>query len=71
MITELVNFAQNVEIEGFHVKVESFVIQEEFCEQTQCLTVCGVVASVDFEYSDDPFAINLVARWRSDAALFL
>lgn len=71
MIAEFIDFAQNIKIKWFDVKVQCFVIEKQFGHQTQCLTVCGVIATIDFEHSNYAFAIDFVARWRSNAALFL
>ena len=48
MSARLVHFAQNVEKERFHVKVQSLVVEKEFGNQAQILSVDFVLFSVGF-----------------------
>ena len=56
-----VAFRHDVEQKRFDVKVKSFVIEEEFCQQTQILTVHFVLLPVHFKDGNVIFAINFIA----------
>ena len=53
----------HVEEKGLDVEIESFVVEKEFGQQTQILTVHFVLLSVHFKHGNVIFSINLVTRW--------
>ena len=46
------DFAENIEEENAHIPLQIFVIEEQFGEEAEVLTVDRVFGSVDFEHSD-------------------
>ena len=47
-----ITLAQNVEEEGVHIIVESFVVQEQFAEQAQALAVHLVLLAIHLTQQD-------------------
>lgn len=72
MVTVFIDLREDVEEEGFHVVVQSLVIDEELRQKTQALTVDGLSAAVHLEHSDVAFAIDFVSgRMPHSAFLFV
>lgn len=61
----LVDFAQHIEVEGLHVKVERLVVEEQFGQQTQRLTVQDMVPAVNFVDRYCALSIDFRAGWLS------
>ena len=59
----------HVEEKGLDVEIESFVVEKEFGQQTQILTVHFVLLSVHFKHGNVIFSINLIARRMAPHAL--
>ena len=58
-----VTLRHHVEEKRFDVEIQSFVIEKQFGQQTQILTVHFVLFPIDFEDGNVIFSINLVTRW--------
>ena len=59
----------DVEEERFHVEVKRFVVQKEFGQEAEILTVHFVLFSVDFEDGNVILPVNLIARRMAPHAL--
>lgn len=60
MTAFLVNLGQYIEEKRLHIKVECFVVQEQFGQQAQILTVYLMIATIDLKHRDSSLAINLL-----------
>jgi hypothetical protein len=63
MATPIVTLGENIEKERFNVVVEGLMVQEEFSEKTEILTIYLVLLSVHFEHRKIGLTINLIS-WR-------
>lgn len=63
MSASLINFTQDVEKERFNVKVQGFVIEKKFSNQTQILGINFVLFPICFVNGKRAFAVDLFA-WR-------
>lgn len=52
----------HVEQKWFHIVVKCFVIEEEFGQQTEMLTVLFVSFTIDLPYAELLFAVNLQSK---------
>ena len=52
MILVVHNLTEDIEEENAHIPLQIFVIEEQFGEEAEVLTVDRVFGSVDFEHSD-------------------
>ena len=69
MASVRVAFRHHVKEKRFHVEIKSLVIEKEFGQQAQILTVHFVFLAVHFEDGDVVLPVNLVAGWMTPHAL--
>ena len=50
MTAALVHLGEDVEQEWLHIKVESFVVEKQFCHETEILTVHLVITTVHLKH---------------------
>ena len=61
MTSSLVRFRHDVKEKRFNVKIQGFVVEKEFGQEAEILTVHFVFLSVDFENGNLRFAVDFVA----------
>lgn len=71
MATFAIIFGQNVEQKWFHVVVQGFMIQKQFCQQTQILTIQFVHIAIHFKYGNLFAPVDFGAGWMPPCAFLL
>ena len=63
-----IELRHNVEEEGIRIVVQSFVVEEQLCKQTQVLRIVFVFTAVDLEEGDGVLAVYFVPRRMEEVA---
>lgn len=71
MGTHLINFAEDIEKERLDVKIEGFMVQEEFGYQAEILGIDFMFLSICFKDGQCPLPVDLFARWLPPGAVTL
>ena len=69
MASGLVGVGHDVKEKRLDVEIQRLVIEEEFGQEAEILTIHFVLFAVHFEHGDFAFAVNLVARGMAPNAL--
>ena len=62
MAAMFIIFGENIEEEGLHIVVESLVVEEEFGEKTEILTIDLIGITVHLEHRQVFTSIDFVGR---------
>lgn len=71
MCTVLIHLAQDIKKKWFYIEVKRLVIQKQFCQQTQILTVNFVFPAIHFPDTQCSFAVDFFPNRLSVSAFTL